>query len=246
MANDAVYIRRSAEIRRVDDLGYRVRRHLAGKGKLDGSQDESFGVLRVFDDVVINPRSNLLLDAHDGFEIVIYVLGGLCLIEDDLGGEQQLVPDSAALLVLGRGIRHDLTNRSSTEPLHLLMASVVAQTANPTPRSAVATFERSRKGIVWVASFDPAEQDAGALRLGASARIGIAKLNAGAGLEFPRAVSRGLYVNVLRGKIAVSSALVDQGGDARVSRNAPVRMEATARARVVVADVAMGPAPRVW
>ena len=62
----------------------------------------------------------------------------------------------------------------------------------------------------------------------------------GRGIGFPRAVNRGLFVNVLEGQIEVGSGFVDEGGDTRLSRDSAVRLQAVTSARVVLADVAMG------
>jgi redox-sensitive bicupin YhaK (pirin superfamily) len=237
-------VRRGSDVRVVGEGGYRYCRHLGALdegGEPDPSGRQGFGALRLLDDVVVRPRSHLLLEAHDGFEVVIYVLEGRCLIEDDRGGEQELLRDCAAHLVLGRGIRHDVSNLSSTKPLHLFLAAVAGPVANPRPRRAVASFGRAKGRVVWVASFDA--EDHGTLRLDSSVRLGVATLEPGVGVEFAPASDRGLFVSVLQGSIAFGSGFVDEGGDATSSREGLVRVQGITKARIVVADVDMELAP---
>jgi len=199
----------------------------------------------VFDDVVIDAGAHVHVDAHDGFESVVYVLDGECLVEDDRGMAAVIAKDRAARVLLGQGVGHDVSNPSSKSVLRVLVAVVVAPVSNPRPRFVVRSFEGEPSKIVWIAGHDVEAQHEPSLMLAASARIGIATLDPGAEIELPRAVDRGLYINVLEGKIELGDGFVDAGGDATQSRESEARLQGVTRSRVVIADVAMGFAQRI-
>ena len=239
-------VRAKADIPVVERAEGRYTRHLgelATQGEPLTSSAEGFGALRVFDDVVVAAGASIHFGAHDGFEAVVYVLQGECLVEDERGRGTRLSRDGGAYARLGHGTRHNLRNASSTAPLRILVAVTVAPEANPSPRFVVGSFPREGPDLLWLASHDPEDHEAGALLLGASVRLGIATLGPGIDIAFSRAVGRGLYVSVIEGTIELGSGFVEEGGDARLSLEnlrSPARIQGVTRACVVVADVALG------
>ena len=250
MRHGAMQVRSRADVELVEHLGYGYRRHI---GALDTdaesdppySREAGFGALRVFNDVTVDPGSHVSVHARDGFETVVYVLAGECSLEDDRGRATPLGRGGPASALLGHEVRYELRNPSSTTTLRALVAAVVAQAEGPAPRIAVDPFEDDTSGLVWVATHGGEEHVEGSLVVGPTARLGIGTLSSGVEIGFPRAVDRGLFVDVLEGKIELGSGFVNEGGDVRVSLDAPVRLQAITRARIVVADVAMGYAQRL-
>ena len=251
MSQRTMQVRSRADVELVEHLGYGYRRHI---GALDTdaesdppySRDAGFGALRVFNDVTVDPGSHVSVHAPDGFETVVYVLGGECTLEDDRGHATRLGGrGGAASALLGHGIRYELRNPSSMTTLRALVAAVVAEASSAAPGLAIGPFEDDRSGLVWVATHGGEERIEGALGIAPTARLGIGTLSSGVEIGFPRAIDRGLFVDVLEGKIELDTGFVDEGGDARVSLEAPVRLQAITRARIVVADVAMGYAQRL-
>jgi redox-sensitive bicupin YhaK (pirin superfamily) len=244
MGHGTMRARSRADIELVEHVGYRYRRYIDALDA-DAEHDRSysrgagFGALRLFDDVTVDPGAHVSALAHDGFETVLYVLGGECVIEDDRGHATPLGRGGAAAMLLGHGIRHTLRNPSSTTTLRALVVAVVAPVSNPAPRLTAGPFRDDTSGLVWVATHGGEEQVEEAV-VGPTVRLGIGTLSPGVELGFPRAVGRGLFVDVLEGKIELGAGFVDEGGDARVSLESPARLQAITRARIVVADVAMG------
>ena len=245
MGHENIQARSPADIALVERLGYAYRRHLGAldtgvEGDPPCSLEGGFGALRLFNEVTVRPASQVSVHAHDGFETVVYLLAGECLIEDDRGHATQLGRGGAASMLLGDGIRHELRNPSPTTALCALVAAVVAEVSNPAPRLAVGPFQDDTTGFVWVATHGGEERVEGSTVVGPMARLGTGTLSPGVELEFPRALNRGLFVDVLEGNIELGSKFVDEGGDARLSLESPVRLQAITRARIVIADVAMG------
>jgi len=243
MSHSTIDVRSRAEISLVEHLGYRYRQHIGAldtKGDPPSAHESGFGALRLFDDATIDPASHVTVEAHDGFETVVYVLEGECVIEDDRGHATPLGRGGAACMGLGHGIRHEVSNPSPSAPLRVLVAAAAAPLSNPPPRLAVGPFGQETPGIGWVENHGAATHIEGSLPVGESVRLGIGTLDSGVELGFPRAVDRGLFVDVLEGNIELGSGFVDAGGDARVSLDAPVRLQAITRSRLVIADVAMG------
>jgi hypothetical protein len=245
MLGPSTHLRTRADIPSVEYNAYRCRQHLgalAAQGDPHTSQERGFGALRVFDDVVIGPGSRIGVEAHDGLEIVLFVLQGECRVEDDLGEVTALRQDAAVCALLGRGIRHHLCNQSPTAMLHIIVAAIVAPVANPPPRLQVGLFAHETPGIVWFASHDAEERAEGAILLDSASRMGIATLDPGVEYVFPQQVERGIYMAILEGQIEFgpSSRFIDGGGDARSRLDSAVRIQGVSRSRVVVVEVPLG------
>ena len=237
-----IHLRNEADVPVVLHAGCRTRRHLgtlAGLGDPVSSRERGFGALRVLDDMVLEPASQASLGAQDGFELVVYVLTGECRIEDDRGVGSDLGRDGAACAWLGRGARYDLRNLSGTAPLRVVVAALVAHSANPRPHIAARVVDEA-PGLTWFGSHDPDDQREGAILLGMSARAGVATLDPGGVHVFPKAKDRGMVAIVEEGYVGFGPAFVDEGGDARARLESPVRMHAVKRSRVIVLDVPMG------
>jgi redox-sensitive bicupin YhaK (pirin superfamily) len=223
--------------------GYRRRRHLGGlpdPGKPLASPTTGFGPLRVFDELAIDPGYRLSFERCDGFEAVLYVLRGDCLVEHDDGGAHELSRGSAAHVVLGDGRRYGVSNRSPTGVLSVLLAAFVAPLVHPRAEFAIRSFDEEATDVTWLATPAAEEPVHGAFAIGSPVWLGMATLDPGVELTFPSAANRGLFTVVLQGNVELQSGFLDEGGDARLSLASPVRMQGVARSRVVVVDVPMG------
>jgi redox-sensitive bicupin YhaK (pirin superfamily) len=243
MASATNHVRGKADIPVLERAGCRYRRHLAElapRGEPITSSADGFGALRLLDDVVVSAGAGIRFEAHDGFEAVVYVLEGECLIGEEGGQTARLLRNGAAYARLGRGVQHHLRNPSDEASPRVLVAAVVAQSSNPSPTLAVRSLPEDGPDLIWIASDDPADRKSGSLRLDSSVRLGIATLDPGAESEFSRAVDRGLYLCLIEGMIELGSGFVEEGGDARMSLQSPVRVQGVTRARIFVANVALG------
>src|SRR5271170_7409607 len=121
-------VRSRWDVEFVDHPGYRYKRYLGALGPSEPPliEEAGFGALRLFDDVTIDAGSRVRIEAHDGFEAVVYVLEGDAFIEDDSGAGSELAQDRAAYVLLGHGARHSVYNRSLRGPLRVLVAATVA------------------------------------------------------------------------------------------------------------------------
>jgi len=235
-------IRTAAEVPTVEGVGWRCRRHfgdLIERDERGASSEHGFGALRVFDDVVLDAGARLELAAHDGLEVVVYLLDGQGRLEDDRGHASDLARDGAACSTLGHGVRHVLVNRGESAPLHVVVAAIVAPQANPRPRLATASFAHDAPGVAWFASHGPDDTARGALELGLRARVGVALLDPGFGHVFPQVPDGGVYCAVVEGYLEVSpSSFVENGGDMRAPvGEAPIRIQGVARTRAIVLEI---------
>jgi redox-sensitive bicupin YhaK (pirin superfamily) len=236
-------VRRKGEIELGAFDGYRRRRHLGelpDPGKPLSSRTTGFGPLRVFDELAIDPGRRLSFERQDGFEAVLYVLEGECLVESDGGGAFEVPRGSAAHITLGGGRRYDVSNRSPTGVLGVLLAAFVAPLAHPRAEFAIRAFDEQAADVAWWATPAAEAPVQGAFAMGSTVWLGIATLDPGVELTFPPAANRGLFTVVLQGNIELQSGFLEEGGDARLSLASRVRMQGVARSRVVVADVPMG------
>jgi hypothetical protein len=129
----------------------------------------------------------------------------------------------------------------TARPARILIAAVVAPQTHQQAPFSTATFDPEAPGLVWVAAGTEVDRGAGALLLGSATRVGFASLAPGVEIQFPRAVDRGLYLDVIRGQIELNSEILNGGDDARLSLEPrAVRVQGVTQALVALASVPLG------
>jgi quercetin 2,3-dioxygenase len=91
----------------------------------DNPGNETFGVLRVINDDLVQPERGFATHAHKNMEILTYVVAGELTHEDSMGNAETLKRGSVQYMTAGTGVEHSEHNRSEDTPMRCIQTWIL-------------------------------------------------------------------------------------------------------------------------
>ncbi|KAG7344197.1 pirin-like protein [Nitzschia inconspicua] len=91
----------------------------------DNPSNETFGVLRVMNDDLVQPERGFATHAHRDMEIITYVVSGELTHEDSMGNAETLQRGSVQYMTAGTGVEHSEHNRSEDTPMRCIQTWIL-------------------------------------------------------------------------------------------------------------------------
>lgn len=237
------------QVRRANDrgqtkIGWLDSRHSFSFGDYHDPAHMGFRSLRVINDDWIAGGGGFGLHPHRDMEILTYVLEGTLEHRDSLGHTQQLGPGEIQRMSAGTGIYHSEYNASKSEKVHLYQVWIQPHTRGLTP-----SYEQKplleTKGLQLIAG---PEGSGAVATIAQDAYVHAGQLSENETIELPVQEGRGVWVQVLRGKVEVEATpesaskeaktLLAAGDAATLNQVAKVHLRARTTSEVLVFDLA--------
>lgn len=196
-----------------------------------------FRALRVMNEDWIAPGAGFGTHPHDNMEIVTYVLEGALEHRDSMGHGAVLRAGELQRMSAGTGITHSEFNASKSEPVHLYQIWLFPERRGIEPGYEQRRFDRAgrRNRLRVVAA--PGGED-GALVIHQDARIFLASLEPGRGIDEAIAAGRHVWVQVLSGVVSLGGHRLTAGDGAALSEESRLTIVAYEESEVMVFDLA--------
>jgi len=94
---------------------------------------QTFGIVRVLNDDVVQPNRGFGVHPHRNMEIVTYVIKGELTHQDSMGTKETIGSGSIQFMSAGSGIQHSEFNESPTDPLRFLQIWILPRKTNLKP-----------------------------------------------------------------------------------------------------------------
>ncbi len=195
-----------------------------------------FRALRVLNEDRVVPGAGLPEHGHQDMEIVTIVLKGAIEHRDDLGNSAIIRAGEVQRMSAGTGIRHSERNPSADERTHLLQIWIIPAETGGLPSYEQKSFTTSgvRNRWITVASGDGRE---GSLTLRQDSVMAIARLDDGKSIERQLDPTRGYWVQVVGGIIALNGIEMREGDGAAMTLEDTLSIEADTEAEVLLIDL---------
>lgn len=160
-----------------------------------------FRSLRVINEDHVIPGAGFHTHPHRDMEIFSYVVSGTIAHKDSMGNGRELKPGQIQLMSAGSGVTHSEFNPSQTEDLYLLQIWIQPHTRGLTPSYTEwhPSEETASRNKVLVISPDGREDSA---IIHQEANIYVVKLKSGETIDHELADHRGLWVQLIKGKLS--------------------------------------------
>lgn len=195
-----------------------------------------FRALRVLNEDRVVPGAGLPEHGHQDMEIVTIVLKGAIEHRDDLGNSAIIRAGEVQRMSAGTGIRHSERNPSADERTHLLQIWIIPAETGGLPSYEQKSFTTSgvRNRWITVASGDGRE---GSLTLRQDSVMAIARLDDGKSIERQLDPTRGYWVQVVGGIVALNGIEMREGDGAAMTLEDTLSIEADTEAEVLLIDL---------
>lgn len=119
-------------------------------------KNTSFGVMRVMNDDLVQPKRGFGTHPHRDMEIITYIVNGQLTHQDSMGSKESLGRGSIQFMTAGTGVRHSEFNHHDTDPLRFIQTWIVPRTRGLEPNygsyNASRDCENKKNQVQYLAS----------------------------------------------------------------------------------------------
>lgn len=196
-----------------------------------------FRALRVINEDTVSPGAGFGTHGHQDMEIITYVLEGVLEHKDSIGNGEVIKPGEVQRMSAGTGIQHSEFNHSKTESVHLLQIWLLPDTKGLSPSYEQRDFNVAQNPgkLRLVAAKDSGE---GAVKVHQNVDLYAAALENSDRVSHSLKPNRHAWVQVARGAITLNGLPIKHGDGAAISDESDLVIEATAKAEILLFDLA--------
>lgn len=207
-----IQIRRSAE-RGHQNHGWLDTYHTFSFASYHDADHMGFRSLRVINQDRVEPGRGFSTHPHRDMEIFSYVLAGAIAHKDSMGNGRELRPGEVQLMSAGTGVTHSEFNPNADQPLHLLQIWIEPEQLGLTPSYTEWQPTGANAGLKDVVVISPDGRDGSAV-IHQDAIVRRLRLDPGDEVVHTVTASRGLWLQVISGKVAIGTKELQPGDGA--------------------------------
>lgn len=227
---------RASEARGKADFGWLRSKHSFSFGSYFDPAHVGFGPLRVINEDQVVPGAGFDTHGHRDMEILSYVLDGALEHKDNTGTGSVIRPGEIQRMTAGSGILHSEYNHSKDEPVHFLQIWIHPDKEGLDPGYEQKEFDAQLavNSLQLIASPEGSET---AVKIHQDARLFVSKLETGKQVEFDQDSSRGVWLQVAKGEVAVNGNNLREGDGASIVNESNLELVALQDSEVLLFDL---------
>ncbi len=201
---------RKSDERGLADHGWLKSRHTFSFADYYNPKHMGFKSLRVINEDRIDGGTGFGTHPHRDMEIISYVVKGGLVHQDSMGTKAVILPGEVQRMSAGNGIAHSEKNQLADLETHFFQIWILPNQTGGTPGYGQKSFEKelNEKKLVLVISQDGRE---GSLQIKQDADLYISRLPKSETLDFKIRQQRGVWIQVLKGKLTVNGQEISSG-----------------------------------
>jgi hypothetical protein len=197
-----------------------------------------FGVLRVINDDVIEPKSGFGMHPHRDMEIITIVTNGAVTHTDSIGNTGTVPSGDVQVMSAGTGIVHSEQNLSEKEPLTLFQIWITPREKNVEPRYEQKSFHtQTKQSLELLVSPDGSD---GSLWIHQDAYISRAVFEENKQFEYTvKKKGNGVYMFVIDGAVDVEGETLKTRDAIGISETEKIELSALSHTTTLFFEVPM-------
>ena len=227
-----------AKSRGYADHGWLKSYHTFSFASYQNSERMNFGMLRVFNDDVVQPKMGFGTHPHRNMEIISIPISGALSHTDSIGNKRSIEVGEVQVMSAGTGLKHSEFNDSKTNAVNFLQLWIVPEIENITPyynQKIFEALERKNKFQVLVSPKD--KQVAGSLPINQQGYISMIDLDKG--FETAYNLKNGAYFFLIEGEVLIEDENLEKRDAIGVVEKNKVNIKANKASKLLVIDVPM-------
>ncbi len=189
------------------DHGWLESYHSFSFANYQNSDRMNFGMLRVFNDDIVQPKRGFGTHPHNNMEIISIPISGALSHQDSMGNKREIEVDEVQVMSAGTGLMHSEFNDSKTEKTNFFQIWIVPNEQNVIPKYEQKQFnvkERIDQLQILVSSVK--SNNAEGLKIHQNAQISRIELSKGNALEYQiKPKENGVYLMNIKGRIMINN-----------------------------------------
>lgn len=196
----------------------------------------NFGVLRVLNDDLVQPKTGFGTHPHQDMEIVSYCVEGKMTHRDSMGSKESLERGDVQYMTAGTGITHSEMNESTDEVVRFLQIWIIPNKKGRIPQYGSRRFDfndRHNKLLHIVSG----EKDNGSIHLSQDANIFVSELDSGKKLEYVNKSGRQSYLICIEGHLNVNDVELEERDAMEITEKKDLTIKAISKTHLLIIEM---------
>ncbi len=210
--------------------------HTFSFANYQNSERMNFGMLRVLNDDVVQPKMGFGTHPHKNMEIISIPISGALSHKDSMNNKRSIEIGEIQVMSAGTGITHSEFNDSNTDEVNFLQLWIIPEEENVTPYYNQKSFnflERKNKFQTVVSPRN--KQVEGSLPIHQQGYISLIDLDENFEIEYE--LKNGAYFFLLEGEISIAEETLTNRDAIGITEVEKVLVKANKESKLLIIDV---------
>tara|TARA_R110002049_G_scaffold298845_2_gene488820 strand:+ start:38 stop:754 length:717 start_codon:yes stop_codon:yes gene_type:complete len=230
-----------ANTRGYADHGWLKSYHTFSFSSYQNTERMNFGMLRVLNDDVVQPKMGFGTHPHQNMEIISIPLKGALSHKDNMGNKRAIEVNEVQVMSAGTGLTHSEFNDSKTDEVNFLQLWIIPEEMSVKPNYEQRKFsveERINQLQTVVAPKDKLEDNA--LPISQQAYIYRTNLDADKSIDLRlKSENNGLYIFVVNGEVDVEGNVLFNRDAVGIFETDKVTIKSNENSELIIIEVPM-------
>ncbi len=230
-----------ADTRGYADHGWLKSYHTFSFASYHDPKRMNFGMLRVLNDDIVQPKMGFGTHPHQNMEIISIPLNGALSHKDNMGNKRAIEVGEVQVMSAGTGLTHSEFNDSKTDEVNFLQLWIIPEKMNIEPNYDQRKFSKEERINTLQTVVAPKNKlEENALPINQQAYIYRTTLELGNSIELKlKDKNNGLYIFVEDGEVKVEGNVLSKRDAFGISDFENVTMKAEKNSKVIIIEVPM-------
>jgi len=230
-----------ANTRGFADHGWLKSHHTFSFASYQDQERMNFGMLRVLNDDVVQPKMGFGTHPHQNMEIISIPLTGALSHKDSMDNKRAIEVGEVQVMSAGTGLTHSEFNDSKTDEVNFLQLWIIPEESSVKPNYEQRAFPEDGKRNTLQTVVAPKDKlVADALPISQQAYIYRAHLDTNNSIDLIlKSAQNGVYVFVVDGEVEIGNANLRKRDAIGVTEIDKVTIKATNESELVIIEVPM-------
>lgn len=198
----------------------------------------NFGMLRVLNDDVVQPKMGFGTHPHKNMEIISIPISGALSHKDSMNNKRSIEVGEVQVMSAGTGVTHSEFNDSSTDEVNFLQLWIIPEEENVTPYYNQKSFDISERKNKFQTVVSPRNnQVEGSLPIHQQGYISLIDLDKNFEIEYE--LKNGAYFFLLEGAISIADETLNSRDAIGIYEVNKIQVKANKESKLLVIDVPM-------
>jgi redox-sensitive bicupin YhaK (pirin superfamily) len=198
----------------------------------------SFGMLRVLNDDIVQPKMGFGAHPHKNMEIISIPISGALSHKDNMDNKRSIEVGEVQVMSAGTGLTHSEFNDSKTDEVNFLQLWIIPETENSTPYYDQKTFDKNGRHNKFQALVSPKNNQVNcSLPINQQAYISMIDLEVDFKTEYQ--LKNGAYFFLIKGEVLIADEKLQKRDAIGISEIEKVVIKANKQSKLLVIDIPM-------